>query len=26
VVMLCNGASYVAVKRETLDDITRLDV
>lgn len=25
VVMLCNGASYVAVKRETLDDITRLD-
>lgn len=26
VVILCNGASYVAVKRETLDDITRLDV
>ncbi len=26
VVMLKNGASYVAVKRETLDDITRLDV
>ena len=26
VVMLSKGASYVAVKRETLDDITRLDV
>ena len=26
VVMLKNGESYVAVKRETLDDITRLDV
>lgn len=26
VVMLSNGTSYVAVKRETLDDITRLDV
>jgi len=26
VVMLKNGTSYVAVKRETLEDITRLDV
>ncbi len=26
VVMLAKGTSYVAVKRETLDDITRLDV